>query len=253
MVGKLLIRGMLAGIATGLLTFAFAKVSGEPQVDKAIAFEQKASAAKGEAPEPELVSRGTQAGLGLLTGVLVYGTAVGGLFSLVFAYAYGRTGRLGARALSAWLALGAFVALVIVPNIKYPANPPAIGDPEAIGMRTGLFFVMIAVSIATMVFALSVRRHALARFGGWNASIIGALVFVVIIAAVQLALPVINEVPADFPATVLWRFRVAALGMQCVLWTTIGLLFGWLVERSERASLPADTQTKTRTKDLRHA
>jgi predicted cobalt transporter CbtA len=249
MVGKLLVRGMLAGIAAGLLTFAFAKVGGEPQVDKAIAFEQKADAARGEAPEPELVSRETQAGLGLLTGVVVYGTAIGGLFSLVFAYAYGRTGRLGARALSAWLALGAFVAIVIVPNIKYPANPPAIGDPETIGTRTGLFFVMIAVSIATMVFALSVRRHALARFGAWNASILGGMVFIVIIAAVQLALPAINEVPADFPATVLWRFRVAALGMQCVLWTTIGLLFGWLTERSERATTPA----RSRPKDLRHA
>src|ERR1700744_2622981 len=249
MVGKLLVRGMLAGIAAGLLTFAFAKVGGEPQVDKAIAFEQKADAAKGEAPEPELVSRETQAGLGLLTGVVVYGTAIGGLFSLVFAYAYGRTGQLGGRALSAGLALGAFVALVIVPNIKYPANPPAIGDPETIGTRTGLFFVMIAVSIATMVFALSVRRHALARFGAWNASILGGAVFIAIIAAVQLALPVINEVPADFPATVLWRFRVAALGMQCVLWTTIGLLFEWLTERSERAT----TLARSRPKDLRHA
>lgn len=47
---------------------------------------------------------------------------------------------MSARALSAWLALGAFVALVIVPNIKYPANPPAVGDPETIGTRTGLFF-----------------------------------------------------------------------------------------------------------------
>ncbi len=103
-------------------------------------------------------------------------------------------------------------------------------------MRTGLFFVMIAVSVATMVLALSVRRHALARHGAWNASILGGVVFIVVIAAVQLALPVINEVPADFPATVLWRFRTAALGMQLVMWTTIGLLFGWLTERSERAA-----------------
>ncbi len=103
-------------------------------------------------------------------------------------------------------------------------------------MRTGLFFVMIAVSIATMVLALSIRRHALARYGAWNASILGGVVFVVVIAAVQLALPVINEVPADFPATVLWRFRTASLGMQLVMWTTIGLLFGWLTERSERGA-----------------
>ncbi len=82
MVGKLLVRGMLAGIVAGLLTFSFAKVAGEPQVDQAISFEQKADAAKGEAPEPELVSRHTQAGLGLLTGVMAFSAAIGGLFAL---------------------------------------------------------------------------------------------------------------------------------------------------------------------------
>ncbi|MBC8743007.1 CbtA family protein [Paraburkholderia sp. UCT31] len=232
MVGKLLVRGMLAGIVAGLLTFAFARIVGEPQVDQAISFEEKAAAARGEAPEPEIVSRQTQAGLGLLTGVVTYGAAFGGLFSLVFAYAYGRSGTLSVRALSAWLALGAFITLVIVPNIKYPANPPSVGDPETIGTRTGLFFLMIAISLATMVFSLKVRRRAAAKLGAWNGSIVAGLVFVVIIAAVQLSMPVINEVPAAFPAVLLWKFRVAAIGMQVVMWTTIGLLFGAMVERS---------------------
>ncbi|MGU7770569.1 CbtA family protein [Burkholderia sp. MR1-5-21] len=232
MVGKLLVRGMLAGIAAGLLTFCFAKVAGEPQVNQAIAFEEKLDAAKGDAPEPELVSRETQAGLGLLTGVVTYGAAFGGLFALTFAYAYGRVGQIKARALSAWLALAAFVALVIVPNLKYPANPPSVGDPDTIGFRTGLFFLMIAISIAAMVFSLGVRRHLSAKLGAWNASVAGGLVFVAIIAFVQFALPDINEVPAAFPAVVLWKFRVAAIGMQVVMWTTIGLLFGALVERS---------------------
>ncbi|CAN0627463.1 conserved membrane protein of unknown function [Burkholderia multivorans] len=236
MVGKLLVRGMLAGIAAGLLTFSFAKIVGEPQVDQAISFEEKADAAKGEAPEPEIVSRHTQAGLGLLTGVVTFGAAVGGLFSLTFAYAFGRVSKLGARPLSAWLALAAFVTLVIVPNIKYPANPPSVGDPETIGMRTGLFFLMIAISIATMVFSLKVRKHAIARFDQWNASIIAGVVFVVVIGAVQMALPVINEVPAAFPAVLLWKFRVAAIGMQVIMWTTIGLLFGVLAERCQRTA-----------------
>lgn len=239
MVGKLLMRGMLAGIAAGLLTFGFAKIVGEPQVDQAISFEEKLDAAKGEAPEPELVSRHTQAGLGLLTGVVTYGAAFGGLFALVFAYAYGRGGRLPARPLAAWLALAAFVALVIVPNIKYPANPPSVGDPDTIGYRTGLFFLMIAISIATMVFSVSVRRHLLAKLGQWNASIVAGLVFIAIIAAVQFGLPSINEVPAAFPAAVLWKFRVAAIGMQAIMWTTIGLLFGAWVERSERIGMRA--------------
>ncbi|MBB5403857.1 CbtA family protein [Paraburkholderia youngii] len=231
MVGKLLVRGMLAGIVAGLLTFAFARIVGEPQVDQAISFEEKAAAARGEAPEPEIVSRETQAGLGLLTGVVTYGAAFGGLFSLVFAYGYGRAGSLSVRALSAWLALGAFIAIVVVPNIKYPANPPSVGDPDTIGARTGLFFLMIAISLATMVFSLKVRRRAAAKLGAWNGSIVAGLVFVAIIAAVQLSMPVINEVPATFPAVLLWKFRVAAIGMQVVMWTTIGLLFGAMVER----------------------
>ncbi|WP_233807344.1 CbtA family protein [Paraburkholderia sp. HP33-1] len=232
MVGKLLVRGMLVGIVAGLLTFAFARIAGEPQVNQAISFEEKAAAARGEAPEPEIVSRETQAGFGLLTGVLAYGAAFGGLFSLVFAYAYGRAGTLSVRALSAWLALGAFISLVIVPNIKYPANPPSVGDPETIGMRTGLYFLMIAISLVTMVFSLKVRRRAVAKLGAWNGSIVAALVYVVIIAAVQLSMPVINEVPAAFPAVLLWKFRVAAIGMQVIMWTTIGLGFGAMVERS---------------------
>ena len=254
MVGKLLLRGMLAGIAAGLLTFAFARVAGEPQVNQAIAIEENAGASGGAAHEHEhaneaaeqpvdehasapehahgeLVSRETQAGWGLLTGVVVYGAAFGGLFSLVFAYAYGRVGAMSARALSAWLALGAFVALVIVPNIKYPANTPAVGEPGTIGMRTGLFFLMIAISLAALVFSLQVRRRAALKFGAWNGSIVGGLVFVAIIAAVQTSMPVIDEVPAGFPAALLWKFRVAALGMQAIVWTTIGLLFGAIVER----------------------
>ncbi|RQR28994.1 MULTISPECIES: CbtA family protein [unclassified Burkholderia] len=243
MVGKLLMRGMLAGIAAGLLTFGFAKIVGEPQVDQAIAFEASHDAGNGDSPEHEheheLVSRHTQSGLGLLTGVVAYGAAFGGLFSLVFAYAYGRGGRLPARPLAAWLALAAFITLVIVPNIKYPASPPAVGDPDTIGHRTGLFFLMIAISIATMVFSVSVRRHLLAKLGQWNASIVAGLVFVAIIAAVQIGLPSFNEVPAAFPAAVLWKFRVAAIGMQVIMWTTIGLLFGAWVERGERTGMRA--------------
>jgi predicted cobalt transporter CbtA len=235
MVGKLLLRGMLTGIVAGLITFGFARVVGEPQVAQAISFEEKTHAAEGEAPEPELVSRDTQAGLGLLTGVVAYGAAFGGLFALTFAYAYGRVGQIGPRTLSAWLALAAFVALVIVPNLKYPANPPSVGDPATIGYRTGLFFLTIAISLSAMVFALNVRRVAAARLGGWNGALVGTLVFVVVTGVILAALPDIDEVPAAFPAALLWKFRVAAIGMQVVMWTTMGALFGVLAERSEFA------------------
>ena len=80
MVGKLLLRGMLVGVIAGLLAFGFARIFGEPQVERAIAFEAQMSHVHGEASEPELVGREMQAGLGLFVGVIVYSAAIGGLF-----------------------------------------------------------------------------------------------------------------------------------------------------------------------------
>src|ERR1700744_3240319 len=123
MVRALLIRGMLAGGLAGLFAFGFAWVFGEPQVNLAISFEQHMHAA-GKAPEPELVSRAVQSTVGLLTGIFVYGCALGGIFSLVFAYAYGRIARSSPRATAAMLAALCFASLILGPQIKDPANPP---------------------------------------------------------------------------------------------------------------------------------
>jgi hypothetical protein len=51
------------------------------------------------------------------------------------------------------------------------------------------------------------------------------------IAIAQVLLPDINEVPDQFPAVVLWRFRIVSLGIQVILWSTLGLLFGVVAER----------------------
>ena len=132
-----LVRGMLVGILAGLLTFGFLKLYGEPQVDRAIAFETQRDEAKAAAEkakgmqveeEPELVSRPVQAGLGLFAAVMVYSTAFGGLFGLAFAFAYGRVdGTLTPQGVSLLLAATGFIAIYLVPNLKYPANPPSVG------------------------------------------------------------------------------------------------------------------------------
>jgi hypothetical protein len=231
MVRNLLIAGMLVGIVAGLLAFGFAKIFGEPQVDHAIAFEDQMSESKGEVPGPELVSRAVQSGVGLLTGVVVYGTALGGLFALAFAFAYQRVGRLSARGTAALLAGAGFIALVLVPALKYPPSPPAVGEPATIGYRSELFFSMILISIAALSFAIAIAPSLAARFGNWNAVLLAAATFIGITVAAHLLLPDINEVPDQFPAVVLWRFRIASLGIQLILWATYGLLFGALAER----------------------
>jgi Probable cobalt transporter subunit (CbtA) len=241
MVRTLLIRGMLVGIVAGLLTFGFGKVFGEPQVDRAIAVETQLDeakaaqdAAKGihHEEEPELVSRPVQAGIGLFTAVVVYCTAFGGLFALVFAAANGRVGNCSPRAVAALLAGAGFVAVYLVPVLKYPANPPSVGQPDTIGHRTALYFAMMLVSVAGMVGAVMLRNALARRHGAWSAALTAGAGYLVVVFAAQLLLPAINEVPEVFPAVVLWNFRIASLGMQAVMWTTLGLLFGWLTERA---------------------
>ncbi len=247
MVGRLLLRGMLVGIVAGLLSFAFLKVVGEPEVDRAIAFEARMDDAKDKARaddamaksmsmpkddhEVELVSRPVQAGLGLLTGVAVYSVAFGGLFALAFALIYGRAGGLGPRGTSAVLSVIGFVTLYGVPGLKYPANPPAVGDPDTIVLRTGLYFSMVLISLIGMVAAGKLRLSVIDRWGGWNAALIAGVFYIVAMVTAAVLLPGIDEVPEQFPAVVLWQFRVASLGAQVIMWASIGLLFGALAER----------------------
>lgn len=229
MTGKLLLRGMIAGVVGGLLAFLFARIYGEPLIDVAIAFEEHAGAH--EAAEPELVSRATQAGLGLLTGVVVYGAALGGILALAFAVVYGRFSTLGARPLAAIMALAGFVSVILVPVVKYPANPPAVGAADTIGNRTQLYFTMLLISLALMIAAFALARRMRPRLGAWNAAILAGLAYLLAVAVVMALLPEVNEVPDGFSAVLLWRFRLAALGLQAVIWATVGLLFGFLAER----------------------
>jgi hypothetical protein len=246
MAGTLLVRGMLVGILAGLLCFGFLKIVGEPQVDRAIAFETQLDEAKAHAaaqaliakglpapkeePEPELVSRRVQAGIGLFTGVMVYNVAFGGLFALAFGLCYARMGDFSPRTTAALLAILGLVAVYVVPNLKYPANPPSVGNPATIGMRTALYFSMIAISLAAIIVAGMLRLRLLARYGHWNAFLIAAGAYLITVAVAGLVLPPINEVPPEFPAVVLWQFRMASAGAQLIMWTTLGLLFGALAE-----------------------
>ena len=245
--GSLLWRGMVVGILSGLLAFGILKTVGEPAVDRAIAFESAMDEAKAKAeydakvargenpppiqPEEELVSRTVQGEIGLFTGAMTYNIAFGGLFALAFALCYGRIGNWSPRVTASVLAISGFASVYAAPILKYPANPPSIGNPDTIGIRTAIYFGMILLSLASMIAAWNVRNRLIEQFGAWNASLIGIAVFVVAVVIFGLAMPPLNEVPEGFPAVVLWQFRMASLGAQAIMWTVIGLGFGAWVER----------------------
>ncbi|MEV6316517.1 CbtA family protein [Streptomyces sp. NPDC051776] len=224
----LLVRGMIAGVIAGVPAFALAYLIGEPSVDAAIAYEESHSHEHGGV---ELVSRSVQSTAGLATGTLVFGIAVGGIAALAFCFALGRIGRFGPRATAALVAGGAFVTTCLVPFLKYPANPPASTDAETLDQRTALFFLMIALTVLLGVGAVILGRRLAPRLGNWNASITASAAFVGVVALAMVFLPVVDETPADFPATVLWEFRMAAFAIQALLWAGFGLLFGYLAER----------------------
>jgi hypothetical protein len=224
----LLIRGMLVGLAAGVLMFVFAKVFGEPQIDKAIAFEDAHSPPATAVP---LVSRSLQSSLGLLTGTVVYGTAIGGVFALIFAAVYGRIGRARPRVTAATLALACFVVIVLVPFLKYPSNPPAVGNEETIGYRTEIYFAMLTISVAAALAAVRLGRDTVKRLGAWNGTLVAAAAYIALIAVGMLLMPRLDEIPRGFSASVIWHFRVATLGVHAVLYTTLGLGFGALADR----------------------
>lgn len=253
MIRGLLVRGMLAGLIAGLLAFAVAYTVGEPPVDDSIAVEEaqaaQAAPAAVEAPvsegahaghggagsaeeEEELVSRDVQSTAGLATGVLVYGVALGGIAALAFSFALGRVGRFGPQATAALTAAAVFVTVYLVPFLKYPATPPAVGNPDTIGKRTSLFFLMIALSVLLGVAAIIVGRRLAARLGNWNATLAAGAGFVVAVALAFVFLPANGDsVQAGFPAALLWEFRIASLAVQAVLWTVFGIVFGVLAQR----------------------
>ena len=245
MMRTLLIRGLLVGVVAGALVFLVATLLGEPSLNAGISFEEARTAATGGADEPEVVSRAVQSTVGLALGSLVYGTTVGGLFAIAYAVAQGRLGRLGVRGTALTVALGGFLAVGLLPALKYPANPPGSNDAATIDDRTRWYFLMMAVSVLVVVGTAVLARALARRLGSWNAGTLAVLAGVGAVAVAYLVLPGVDETPAGFPADVLWEFRLASIGLHLAAWAAIGLLFGTLTARalgatsSRRPSAPA--------------
>ncbi|GLP70215.1 hypothetical protein TUSST3_68360 [Streptomyces sp. TUS-ST3] len=90
---------------------------------------------------------------------------------------------------------------------------------------------MMLLSVLLAIAATILGKRLAPSLGTWWATVAAVAAFAVVIGLAFAFLPVINEVPQEFPATVLWRFRLSALAIQLTLWTGFGLVFGELAQR----------------------
>ncbi|PLS87369.1 MAG: hypothetical protein CYG60_02255 [Actinobacteria bacterium] len=236
MIARYLRRGMAAGLLAGLLAGLFAFFFGEPAVDGAIRIEEMAAGGGGE---EELVSRSTQK-LGLFFATGIFGVTVGGIFGIAYAYFRGRLASGSDWNRSLLFAGALFAGAFLIPFLKYPANPPTVGDPATIGARTASYLAMVVLSLLVVLAAWYAARALRRR--GVGAPIRQPAVGLGVLAAVGalfLALPAAAD-PGSFPSGLLWSFRLSSLGTQLVFWAGLGTIFGLLCERaSRRESLEA--------------
>lgn len=240
---KLLIRGLLAGLIAGILAGGVAFVLGEPHVNAAIAIEEANSSTSGHThgntsgdthgnEETPLVSReGQRAGLFLATSLA--GLALGAIFAVVANYTRRITSMSGPL-LAITIATAGWLAIEAVPFFKYPANPPAVGDPDTINQRTVLWLATVILGLLAVTAAAAAARAVSAHeFVSVRVAAPVAAFFVIVIIG-YLSLPTINEVSDDFPAALLWEFRLSSLATQATLWLVLGLAFAFLTERAVR-------------------
>ena len=140
-----LISGALAGFIHGTVNFAIV----EPYLDQAIGIENQNLFASGEEEnttqfwiEYEGYRMWQKSGQ-VLAGVIL-GTSIGALFGLVFAFA--RNALPGNNDIKKALVLAGIMwfTLYLIPFLKYPANPPTVGDAETVVLRAVLYLSFIA-------------------------------------------------------------------------------------------------------------
>jgi predicted cobalt transporter CbtA len=224
-------RGAAAGFAAGLCLAIWLRVLGEPWIDAAVRFEKAHETGSAHA---DMFSRSTQH-LGGMIGAGLYGLALGVIFSVVFAAIRHRLfGTDWHR--SVHLAAAGFVALFLVPFLKYPANPPSVGDPNTITRRTELYLLLLTWSIVSTWAAWRLHRQLVTRgLPDHHRAPLVAATFVVLVGVAYLIFPA-NTDPVRPPANLIWHFRVASASSQLAYCAVLGGAFGLLCVRSARST-----------------
>ena len=232
--GSALKRALLAGLAAALVVSACHLLLTEPVIDRAIGIEAQLSPShEDEAP---VVSREVQKA-GLVLGLVLYGA----IWALLFGVIYHLTQNWlpaatpGARGLL--LASMGYFSVALLPFLKYPANPPGVGEPETISYRQGLYVASLVLSLAGVWLAAGVARYVQGRGGRELVSWGAALSFIVAFGAVVYVLLPSSPDPVLVPEDVLTPFRALSLAGLTLFWAVLGIMFAVLSRQPADARL----------------
>jgi len=245
----LLRRGLAAGAAAGVAAAIVLYLVVEPVIRRALVIEDARGAEAGdghahgaeEAAEP-LASR-TQQVIGGMGTAIVIGCLFGIVFAVVFAKTRHRLPAATDFGRSAVLAGLGFLAFVLLPALKIPSNPPAVGDPETVNQRTLIYVltILIAVALVLAVFALDQALSARGLAPATRTSVDVAVFAVGLVLLLVLLPGTPDSIPHDVPANLIWDFRLASLAQLGTLWATLGLVFGLLVTPRAKAAREVET------------
>ena len=219
-----LLSGAIAGAVLGTIN----QVVVEPYLDAAIDIENQNAIASGEIfnPNDYAAYRVWQKTGGIVAGA-VLGMSLGALFGVVFAY--GRPSFPGSNNKKKALILAGIMGFVlfVVPALKYPANPPAVGDPETIYYRQSLYVAFLAISGFSALGAAVLYR----KIGGNEAKkLVAPGIYAAIMIVGFLAMPP-NPDQINAPMDLVTNFRVASALTMALFWALLGLVFGIFWDR----------------------
>ena len=215
---RIVLRGALAGVIAGIIGFVFARIFAEPVINQAIDYESgrdeilgKLSEAAGGMPGmdgPEIFSRAVQSTVGIATGVIAFSAAMGALVAVAYVALHGRV-HVRPRIL-VWMIAGfGFLGVYLLPFVKYPANPPAIGHDFTIVTRGHLYLTMVAGSVILLGLAVYLCRILVRRFSIGIAVALSTAAFAVVFGALISVLPALGDLPANVEQTSQFGFARA--------------------------------------------
>jgi predicted cobalt transporter CbtA len=215
-----LFSGAIAGAILGIIN----QIIVEPFIQQAIDIENQNAIAAGELfnPSEYAAYRIWQRGGEIAAGT-VLGLSIGSLFGIVFAYARSSLPGSNNKKKALILAGIMWLALFLVPAFKYPANPPAVGDPETIYYRQNLYLAFVAVS-GSSALSLAFLYRKIGSAVQAKKAILPA-VYVAIMAAAFVVMPA-NPDQISAPTDLVVNFRIASAFTMSVFWGLLGMVLG---------------------------